>query len=171
MRTRYISWLILLGLAFATSAQGASGFKFESAVLYQPDEPLRARLGSAGELAAYMRRLEAVCTTFFAAEKTPERMDVVVGLKPGRKVRVWFVSSRRTSGDQTLAALRKKLEAVRACDVHGGPIAFALRCTIAGGGGPPKAAGAMPMPQEWRNAAGGKNVLVPDGVFQRIWPD
>jgi hypothetical protein len=170
MRTRYTLPLIALSFTLAASALGATGFQFGSTVLYQPDEPLRARLGSADELAAYIKRLDAACTAFFVSEKTPERLDIVVGLKPEKKVRVWFVSSRRNSQDKSLVALRKKLEAIPSCAVHGGPIAFALRCTIAGGGGA-KAEGEIPMPKEWRGAAAGKNVLVPDGVFERIWRD
>jgi hypothetical protein len=170
MRTRRILSLIALSIIVAGSAPGATGFRFESTVLYQPDEPLRARLGSAEELAAYIKRIEDACMAFFASEKTPERLDIVVGLKPEKKVRVWFVSSRRPSQDKSLVALRKKLETIPSCAVHGGPIAFALRSTIAGGGAAKSEEG-IPMPKEWRDAAAGKNVLVPDGVFERIWRD
>lgn len=149
----------------AHCALAAQGFRWDSNVLYQPDEPLRARLGSAEDLAAYMKRIEAACTTFFASETTPERLDIVVGLKPQKKVRVWFVSSRRSSQDKGLITLRKKLEAIAPCAVHGGPIAFALRCSIAGAA-PSKE---IPMPKEWRPNDG--PVIVPDGVFERIWRD
>ena len=173
MRIRPIISLIALSLILSASVRGATGFYFDSTVLYQPDEPLRTRLASAAELAAYMKRIEASCSAFFAAETTPERLDIVVGLKPAKKVRVWFVSSRRSGQDKALIALRKKLETVPPCAVHGGPIAFAMRCTIAGGGPAPKEKGAFqpPMPKEWRDATAGKPVLIPDGIFERIWRD
>jgi hypothetical protein len=167
VRTRYFLSLVVLSITLAASARGTTAFNLESTVLYQPDEPMRARLGSADELAAHIKRLLDVCTAFFVSEKTPERLDIVVGLKPAKKVKVWFVSSRRTSQDKSLIALRKKLEAVPPCAVRG-PIAFALRCTIAGGGAA-KAEGDIPMPKEWREAATGKNILIPDGIFERIW--
>ena len=169
MHAGHLISLIALSMGLAASAGGAAGFLFESTVLYQPDEPLRARLGSAEDLVAYNKRIDAACTAFFASEKTPERLDIVVGLKPEKKVKVWFVSSRR-SQDESLAALRKKLETIPPCTVRDGPIAFALRCSIAGGDAS-QAKGEIPMPKEWRNAAPGKDVLVPDGVFERIWPD
>lgn len=169
IRTRCVLALIVLGITFAPSAWGATAFNLESTVLYQPDEPLRARLDSAEQLAAHIKRLIDVCTAFFVSEKTPERLDIIVGLKPERKVKVWFISSIRASQDKALIALRKKLETVRPCAVHG-PIAFALRCTIAGGGSA-KATGEIPMPSEWRDAAPGKSVLIPDGIFERIWRD
>jgi hypothetical protein len=170
MRTRSVLLLIAFSVTLAASARAATGFNLESTVLYQPHEPLRERLGSADEFAAYIKLLNAACAEFFAADKTSERLDIVVGLKPEKKVKIWFVSSRRTSQDKSLVDLRKKLEAIPPCAVHGGPIAFALRCTIAGGGSA-KAESEIPMPKEWRDAANGKNVLLPDGIFERIWRD
>lgn len=173
MRALHFFPLILVGISLAASAHGAAGFKMDSTVLYQPDAPLRARLGSTEDLAAYIKRIDAVCTAFFASEKTPEQLDIVIGLKPQKKVRVWFVSSRRSSQDKTLVALRQKLETIAPCEVHTGPIAVALRCTI-GGASPPKDKEPYepPMPKEWRNASAGKRpVLVPDGIFEKIWRD
>src|SRR5437763_589197 len=146
MRAFYLLGLILLTVGPAANAHGAAGFKMDSTVLYQPDATLRARLGSGEDLAAYIKRIEAACTAFFASETTPEQLDIVVGLKPQKKVRVWFVSSRRTSQDRSLITLRKKLEAIAPSPVHAGPVAFALRCTIASA--PPSKE--IPMPKEWR---------------------
>lgn len=170
MWNRYFVSVIALSITFAVIARSATLFETDPIFLYQPDAPLRARLGSADDLVAYIKRIQAAGRTFFASEQTPETLDVVVGVKPGKKVRVWLVSSRRTSEDKTLVVLRKKLEAIPPCAVHRGPIAFALRWTIAGGGAAKKD-GTIPMPKEWREAAPGKNVLVPDGVFERIWPN
>ena len=166
MRTLRLLSLVVLSIFAAASARGASGFKFDSTVLYQPDGSLRARLASADELASYIKRLDAACTTFFASETTPERLDIVVGLKPQNKIKVWFLSSRRSSQDKTLLKLRRTLEAIPPCSVHGGPIAFAMHWTIAGSA-PSKE---IPMPKEWR-PKGKEPDLVPDGVFERIWRD
>jgi hypothetical protein len=161
---RFLVTAAICSLAISALA-AARGFKWDSMVLYQPDDPLRARGVEAQGLSAYCKQLENVCTTFFASETTPERLDIVVGLKPGRKSRVWFISSRRTSQDKSLIALRKKLEAVPAYSVRGGPVAFALRCTIAGAA-PSKE---IPMPKEWLPKGG--PVIAPDGVFEKIWRD
>jgi hypothetical protein len=165
---RQLIFAVLIACVSQTFA--AQGFYWTSSVLYQPDDDLRTRLSSAEELAAYMKRIDAVCTAFFASEKTPEQLDIVVGLKPQKKVRVWFVSSRRTSQDKRLIALRKQMEAIPSCAVHGGPVAFALRCSIAGAS-PSK--GDPPMPKEWHDAAvaGHTSLLVPDGIFDKIWRD
>ena len=167
--------LMLATIVICTGAFAAArGFSWDSMVLYQPDEDLRARVEAEG-LAAYCKQLERVCTNYFASETTPERLDIVVGLKPGRKSRVWFVSTRRSSQDPSLLALKKKLEAVQAYPVRNGGVAFALRCSIAGGGPEPKTKGQYqpPMPKEWRDAAvkAKKSLLVPDGMFEQIWRD
>jgi hypothetical protein len=171
MRTRYVLSFVAGCIALAANADAApQGFKSGSVVLYQPDAPLSARLSSDAELASYIKRIFAVCTAFFASEKTPEELDIVVGLKPEKKVRVWFVSSRRSSQDKSLRALRAKLEAIAPCEVHSGPIAFALCCTIAGA--PPrkdKEPYEPPIPKEWRDA--GEGLLIPDGIFEKIWRD
>ena len=173
MNVRLIIWFVAVTGVFATSIRGETHFARDHVFLYQPDAPLQARLASAGDLAAYIVRLQAVGTAYFASEKTPEILDVVVGVKPGKKVKIWLISSRRSGEDKTLAALHKKLDAVPACAVRQGPVAFALRWLI------PSDAFHLsqqelfkrPMPKEWRDAAGGRDVLVPDGIFARIWPD
>jgi hypothetical protein len=172
MRAFHSLALILISIGLAANAHGAAGFKMDSIGLYQPDAPLRARLGSAEDLAAYVKRIVAACTAFFASETTPEQLDIVVGLKPQKKVRVWFVSSKRSSQDKSLMALRKKLEAIPPCEVHAGPIAFALGCRIAGASPPKhKKTYEFPMPKEWRDAMGSNRVLIPDGIFAKIWRD
>jgi hypothetical protein len=169
MLTRHLFAFVALGFTLAVTARGAADVDHGAVYLYQPDAQMRARLGSAEGLVAHIKRLKAAGAAFFASEQTPESLDVVVGVKPGKKVKVWFVSSRRGSEDKALIVLRKKLEAVPPCAVHGGPIVFALNWTIAGATPTPKQKGESPypIPQEWRNA--GTNLSIPDGVFERIW--
>ena len=174
MRARLVLVCAALTVCISSVFSAAKGFSWDSTVFYQPDEPVRARGVEAQGLVAYSRQLEKVCTNYFASETTPERLDIVVGLKPGRKSRVWFVSSRRSSHDPSLVSLKKKLESVPAYPVRTGPVAFALRCSIAGGGPAPKEKGSYqpPMPKEWREAIPkDKELLVPDGIFERIWRD
>jgi len=163
MRAFAIGLLAFVGIV--ANARGVADFKSGSVVLYQPDERLRLRLGSAEELAGYIKRIEAVGTAFFSSEKTREQLDVVVGLKPKKKVRVWFVSSKRSSHDKSLLALRRKLESIPPCEVHNGPVAFAIHGAI--GGAAPSTE--IPIPKEWRPK--GEPVIVPDGVFEQIWRD
>ena len=170
--------LLLLSLAVlpagATTGRSAIDVERGAVFLYQPDAPLRARLESAQDLTAHIKRLQAAGTAFFASERTHEKLDVVVGVKPGKKVRVWLISSRRSSADKTLVLLRRKLEAIPPCTVHEGPVAFALVWTINGTPAEIEAMPPCPIPKEWRDAAAGKNIQVPkvlDGVLARVWKD
>jgi hypothetical protein len=167
---RFILAVAIAAIALPESAPGETkGFKFESTILYQPDEVLHARVG-ADELTAHIKRIEEACAAYFASEKAPERLDIVVGVKSKGRVRVWFVSSRRTAAEQTLIVLKRKLETLPACSVENGPIAFAMRCTI---GGASATLGnkddQLPMPTEWRKAMEGQDLSVPDGLFSLIW--
>jgi hypothetical protein len=170
MHTRTLFYFALFTLAVAVSLRSATHFERDIVYLYQPDAELRTRLSSAEDLAAHIKRLQAAGTSFFASEQRRESLDVVVGVKPGKRVKIWFISSRRSSGDRELHALRKRLEAVEPCSVHSGPVVFALNWTIGGAKRTTPAGGSpFPVPQEWRNA--GKNLSIPDGVFGRVWRD
>jgi len=116
------------------AAAAATGFKTERLSLYQTDEVLRARLTSTESLAEYFKKLEAVCTDFFATATEPETLHIVVAVKPGKVARIWFVSSTR-GDDKALEPLRQKLEAVPPLEVFAGPLAFAISAKIAGGDG------------------------------------
>jgi hypothetical protein len=171
MQIRTIFSFVILSVVVAASARGATHFERDRVFLYQPDADLRARLESVEDLTAYIKRLQAAGTSFFASEQKPESLDVVVGVKPGKRVKIRFISSRRPTEDKELDALRRKLEAVRPCSVHGGPVVFALNWTIAGGKptAKQKTKSPFPIPEEWRSA--GKDLSVPDGIFGRVWPD
>lgn len=170
MRSQFLLLFITLGISLCTTAQSAIDVDHGTVFLYQPDAPLRDRLASAEDLVAHIQRLKTVGTAFFASEQNPEILDVVVGVKPGKKVRVWLISSRRSSNDKSLIALGKKLEAVRPCTVQHGPIVFALRWIIGGNAARPseRETNRRPIPKEWRDAG---KLIVPDQVFERVWPD
>ena len=74
----------------------------------------------------------------------------------------------KTKNDAKRDALRRELEKVKACDVKGGSIAFAIAGRIAGGDG--KKRTDQPMPAEWQRAAKQKgSVVIPDGILDAIW--
>ena len=145
------------------------GFETESIVLYQPNDILEERVSDVTKFADYIKRLQDVCQQFFAAATSPETLDIVVAVRPGRQSRVWFVSSVQSTLDAKRKSLRKNLERVIPCDVSEGSIAFAIAAKIAGGDG--KKRKDIPMPVEWQKAAKGKvNVIIPDGVLDSAWP-
>jgi len=175
----------LNGLPIATTAAQefnfeasgpATGFTMDNIVLYQPNPVLVQRLpGGADSLAAYIKQLQAVLTDFFVGAKFPETLHTVVAIRPGNLSRVWLVSSTRSGKAEELAPLRQKLEAITPVEVTGGPVAFVLSGSIAGGDGKnpkPDKHFQPPVPQEWQEA--GKNlktpVLVPDDYLNVVWP-
>jgi hypothetical protein len=166
---------LLVGSLPALPLDAPKGFETDNVVLYQPNEALQARVGSVADLANYIKELQAVCAEFFVATATPETLHVVVAIRPGKRSRVWFVSSTRPAPDPQREPLLKKLEAVQPCDVRDGPVAFAISSKLAGGDGKnPKGDKDFkpPIPKEWQDAAKGKEgVLVPDGFLDLIWPD
>lgn len=176
MKALLFAIFMLLAASLPVLALDApKGFETYNIILCQPNEALQARAGAVADLANYIKQLESVCAEFFAATTTPETLHVVIAIRPGKRARVWFVSSTRPAPDPQREPLRKKLEAVQACDVHDGPVAFAISAKLAGGDGKnPKGDKDFkpPIPREWQDAAKGKDsVLVPDGFLDFIWPD
>ena len=150
-----------------------TGFQMSSVTLYQPNEVLQARVPDTRALAAYIQSVTTVCQEHFAEARTPELLDVVVAIKPGRRARAWLVSATRTESEAALDALRRQIEAIRPTDVREGPVAFAIIGSIAGASRPPfDAAGyEPPMPREWRDApTTGSEDVVPDDILRVIWP-
>ncbi len=170
-----IALLSLSLLTISVTAFALEGFETENIILYQPNEVLQARVGEVSDLANYIKELQELCTEFFASTKTPETLHVVVAVRPGKRSRVWLVSSTDPAPDARRAALRQKLEAMPPCDVYHGPVAFAISAKIAGGDGKnPEASKdlAPPIPKEWQDAANGnESLVVPDGFLDLIWPD
>jgi len=173
--------LLLALLAFATLTHAADkpaqGFAMDNLVLYQPNDVLAERLpGGPDALAAYIKQLQGVLTEFFQTAKFPETLHTIVAVRPDFRVRVWFLSSTRPGNAEALTPLRQKLEAIKPVEVQGGPVAFVISGSIAGGDGKnPKAKKNYqpPVPREWMEA--GKDlappVLVPDGYLDVVWPD
>jgi hypothetical protein len=154
----------------------ATGFQTSNIVLYQANADLEVRIPSADALADYIKKLQAVATDFFASDKTPENLDIVIVVKPGKKARAWFVSSIRPGTDPSLAPLRQKLEAVDPLDVKAGPVAFAISSTIAGAEAkPPPQNGKFqpPIPTGWTDAARQTkgDPAQFDDLVESVWPE
>lgn len=166
---RIILLLACLNISALVSLAAPPGFEAESIVLYQPGDVLEERLPDATKMTDYIKRLQDVCRRFFAATTTPETLDIVVAVRPGKHSRIWFVSSVQSTPDAKRKSLRKNLEEVKPCDVINGPIAFAIAGKIAGGDG--KKRKDIPMPPEWQRAAKGKdNIDIPEGILDAVWP-
>jgi hypothetical protein len=135
-------------------ADSANGFRTDHIAVYQAQEVLLRRLPGPDVFGAYVKQLGRVAHNFFVGDSTPEKLDLVFALRPGGSPRAWLVSSIRSGESRELEPLRKLLEAVPPVEVRDGPVAFAIRASIAGGGGPPAGRDSPPpLPREWRDAA------------------
>jgi hypothetical protein len=173
-------WMIvaaaLVGLPELFAFEAAKGYEVDHIVLYQADPVLQMRLSSAEELAAYIKRLNEACAAVFTPLHRPETLDIVVMVRPGKRSRVWLISSRRQAGDAELETLRSKLEGVPPVEVAVGPVAFAISAKIAGGDSKHPPAGPdsrPPIPKEWQDAAKGNAPMIPisDDYLNLVWPD
>lgn len=152
----------------------AKGFEVAHVVLYQPNDVLVARMPSVQDLGQYIIELEKILTAHFRDAKTPEAIDVVIGLRPGNLVKVWFISSIRDGNAKEFSELRQQLEAVKPVAVKG-QVAFAISGGISGGGvkvSKDDQAFRPPIPKEWKDALKDNttNKPVPDVYMDVVWP-
>jgi TonB family protein len=167
---------------FATEAEAApaprnKGFETTNIILYQKNDVLAQRMPSAEQLAVYIKELQSILGVYFADSTTPATFQTVVAVRPGRRVRVWFISSKPSKKPDQFAALRMKLESIVPIDVQGGPVAFAISGKLAGGDSASSqddADSQPPIPQEWLDATKDLNPLDPlqvDDYLNAVWPD
>ena len=139
-------------------------------VLYQPESVLQKRAPPAQSWADYIRALQSTCTVFLRETGAQEAPDVFVALKPGRRSRIWFISSTPAAAG-LLEPLRGRLERIEAPEVRGGPVTFLF---AAAPGGTARGHPEPRLPDEWLTAireSGREFMMVPDEVLAIVWPD
>lgn len=139
-------------------------------VLYQPDSVLQERAPPAQSWADYIRALQSTCTLFLREKGAQEALDVFVALKPGRRSRIWFISST-PAAPGLLEPLRGRLESIEPPEVRGGPVTFLF---AAAPEGTARRDPESRLPDEWLTAireSGREVMMVPDEVLAMVWPD
>jgi hypothetical protein len=157
--------------------EDANGFRFEHVVVYQPNDVMVRRMPPTERMKSYVSQMGDVAHNFFVGDAAKETFSIVVITRPGKRTRVWFVSSTRPGNAPELEPLRRLLEAVPALDVRGGPLILGFTALIAGGDGKDQAMSEEyhnPMPDEWRQAMRALKDPVPvgsDAFVDLVWPD
>ncbi|MGO9171019.1 MAG: hypothetical protein ACLP7P_03515 [Rhodomicrobium sp.] len=145
--------------------QPAPHVKTEAIIMLQNDAMLGRRVASNAEMGLYLKAVREAFAQAYEKIDTPETISAVVAVKPGRKARLWIVSSLQTPPDRT--ALMARFAALPVPEVREGPVAFAIRFTIAGA----KPEKIPVVPPEWNAAFGGKPAIMPDAITTYIWKD
>jgi hypothetical protein len=154
----------------------SNGLKMERLVVYQPNDVLVRRMPPFEQTRTYVAKMRQVAHNFFVGDTVPETLHIVVVTRPGRRSRVWLVSTVRPGSSAALAPLRVLLEAVPALDVKEGPVILCLTTEVAGGDGkdPPEGPDYHnPVPMEWTDLAGAMKPSPPvssDAFLDRLWP-
>jgi hypothetical protein len=84
-----------LGFNGLLAADKPHGYELDQIGLYQPEAVLRSRIPDPKAVSEYAKALSQVCEDYFAKTETPETLQIVVALKPGKQSRFWvhFLSS------------------------------------------------------------------------------
>src|SRR5579862_3129418 len=170
---------LLFGLASGCSSSqpesrpGAT--PLPAVLLHQPDPILSDRLKDAQAFAAFVRRIQLECDSYFrrARPRGPKSLDVVIMVKPGNRDRFWLVYEPAQRDPAPDLALLKSLQAIYPPPVENGPVSFTLRFLLWGATEPDVRGLRGPfLPPEWREAIGtNQGVVIPDGIVPKVWPD
>jgi hypothetical protein len=139
--------------------------KTENIIMLQNDAIIGQRAVSVKDVGLYLKAVREAFDAAYAKIDTPEAVSAVVAIKPGRKGRLWLVSSLPNPPDRT--DLMTRFQAIPVPEVKDGSLAFAIRFTIAGA---PMAKIPM-LPPEWNAAFAGKPAIMPDAITTYIWTD
>jgi hypothetical protein len=143
--------------------------------LYQPDPTLQERIPDGpAELAAYCKALAQVGTAYFGRlgqDFGSMGILIAAGIKPGKRTRVWCEQIDGHLPPDVWQAFVDLLEGAgrNVVPIVSGPVACALECLL--GAGP--STGFPIGPRIWGDAArsAGKDLEVPDGIFEFVFPD
>jgi hypothetical protein len=132
---------------------------------------LKKRVPDVGSVESYIKALSKAALSALPDTKQQDACGVliVVGVKPGKKARVWCEAVDGSLSEEALKKLESALEKVPTVEVKDGPIAFALRGVLWN-----RKVKEFPIyPAAWKKALdeSGKFLIVPDGLFKIIWPD
>jgi hypothetical protein len=139
--------------------------------LYLPDAELRRRLGEAKPFADYIRSLESELVSFWGENPQPAAKGVLVavGVRPGRKSKIWCEAVEGGIQPEVLSKLEEKLGTVPPIEVNEAPIAFALDVQLhdAASDKFPK------IPKVWSDTvkSSKRPLSVPDALFEVLWPE
>jgi hypothetical protein len=146
-------------------AEPAPHVKTEAIVMLQNDAVLMRRVHSAEEAGLFLKGVRQEFDRAYADIDTSETISAVVAVKPGRKARLWVVSSLKNPPDRT--ELMARFNALSVPEVREGPVAFVIRLTVGGA-----AMERIPLlPPEWTAAFGGRPAVMPDAITTYLWSD
>src|SRR5205823_4836360 len=103
--------------------------------LYVPDAELRRRVGDdVKPLGNYIKALQQAAAKCLATEKLPKARGllIAVGVKPGKKTRVWCQGVEGEIPDRILRKLEGELAKVEAIPVTNGALAFGMEVKLNG---------------------------------------
>jgi len=132
---------------------------------------LKKRVPDVGSVESYIKALSKAARAALEDSKQQDACGVLiaVGVKPGKKSKVWCEAVDGSLSEETLKKLGAVLEKVPTVEVKDGPIAFVLKGVLW-----KRKVKEFPIyPSLWKKAiaeAGG-SLIVPDELFKIIWAD
>jgi hypothetical protein len=146
-------------------------FEIAQNMLYQPDPVLQERVPDVDALAGFMKRIEEEGVAYWAdvPRGAGQALTIVVAIKPGGVARFWLEPSPTGVDATLLNPFAARLRDLPVPSVRTGPVAFAMHATL--WGGQPAGGGWAFIPTEWQERCVGKEVIVPDGVLEIVWPE
>lgn len=136
------------------------------------DAELKQRLGGRTKpLADYIRTLVRATSAYWKKAGPPEvnGLLIAVGIKPGKKARVWVDGVEGSILVDDVERMQAQLGAIPTIEVNHGPVAFTIKLAF-----PEKAVKSFPkFPFDWEHATSNSKepLEIPDELFKVIWPD
>jgi len=140
--------------------------------LLVPIPEIKRRLGTddATPLADYTKSIQKSATEFWEKQPKPKAdgLLITIGIKPGKKARVWCEAIGGDIRTEVLKDLEERLGKLTAIDTKEN-FAYSLECRL----GDKEVKGFPIVPKAWTDAAKGAKTppVIPDEMFPLIWKD
>jgi hypothetical protein len=163
---------LYMSSASAIGGDNAKPAQLNQLRLYIPGPELPNRVKDINELANYIKAVEKAASACVGEAEKPKATGllIAVGIKSGKKARIWCQAVDGEVSKELLRKLEKELAKVETIEPKKSPIAFGMEMKLFG-----KTPKKFPeFPDVWLDAAktiDSKLLIPPDDLFRAIWPD
>jgi hypothetical protein len=163
---------LLAGPPAASRAEEKAKLDTQLVRLLVPIPEIERRLGTDDPtpLANYTKAVQKEATEFWAKTPKPKAdgLLITIGIKPGKKARVWCEAVAGEIPAEVLTDLEERLSKITPCDTKEN-FAYSLECRL----GEKEAKGFPIIPKAWADASKGakKPPVVQDEMFPIVWKD
>lgn len=166
MRSLFLSFLILIGVACAHAAEPITHF---NVVLLQPSAVMEKRVPNIDAMADYIKAVQAAAREAVVSSGATQAVGgfIVLAVKPGHKSRAWLDFDTLLDLEMR-KQITNSVQTIPPFAVTEGPVVFALKVSTWGAKESKRVA---PSPVEWKKVTRNGKPIEVGQLVEKVWSD